>query len=186
MWKEGNDKEQIMVKAVRNVRGGVVVLNASMEPLGIVPLHRALVFLIRERATIVDAVPGQIVRSAASEFPLPRVVQFREMVRVPYAYGIVPWSRRGLLERDQYECAYCGRHASTVDHVLPQSRGGRNTWLNTLASCQRCNGAKADRTPEEAGMTLRFRPREVTRRDTMILAIAQTGADLSMLGLAIM
>ncbi|SJN44005.1 hypothetical protein FM104_13100 [Microbacterium esteraromaticum] len=61
-----------------------------MEPLGIVPLHRALIFLIRERATIVDAVPSRIVRSAEAEFPMPRVVQFREMVRVPYRYGTVP------------------------------------------------------------------------------------------------
>ena len=163
---------------------GVVVLNASMEPLGIVPLHRALIFLIRERATIVDAVPGRIVRSAEAEFPMPRVVQFREMVRVPYRYGTVPWSRAGLLRRDDHECGYCGRHATTVDHVMPRSRGGRDEWMNTVAACARCNNVKADRTPEEAGMKLRFTPREVTRRDTMILAMAQTGADLVSLGLA--
>ncbi|EQM74259.1 HNH endonuclease [Microbacterium maritypicum] len=166
------------------IANGVVVLNASMEPLGIVPLHRALIFLIRERATIVDAVPGRIVRSAEAEFPMPRVVQFREMVRVPYRYGTVPWSRAGLLRRDDHECAYCGRHATTVDHVMPRSRGGQDEWLNTVAACSRCNNVKADRTPDEACMVLRFAPREVTRRDTLILAIAQTGADLAAIGLA--
>ncbi len=128
------------------IANGVVVLNASMEPLGIVPLHRALIFLIRERATIVDAVPGRIVRSAEAEFPMPRVVQFREKVRVPYRYGTVPWSRAGLLRRDDHECAYCGRHATTVDHVMPRSRGGQDEWLNTVAACNRCNNVKADRT----------------------------------------
>lgn len=163
---------------------GVVVLNASFEPLGIVPLSRALVFLLRERAVIVDAVPGRTVRSAEAEFPLPRVVQFREMIRVPYRYGDVPWSRRGLLQRDNYECAYCGgKNAQTVDHVLPRSRGGRDAWMNTVACCSPCNNRKADRTPAEAGMTLRYQPRPVTSRETLVLAIAQTGADVVALGL---
>ena len=168
------------------IRDGVVVLNASFEPLGIVPLSRALVFLMRERAVIVDAVPGRTVRSAEAEFPVPRVVQFREMVRVPYRFGTVPWTRRGLLERDNFECAYCdsGRRALTVDHIVPRSRGGRDTWLNTVAACLRCNGVKADRTPEEARMPLRYEPRIVTSRESMVLAIAETGADVVALGLA--
>lgn len=162
----------------------VVVLNASFEPLGLVPLPRAVAFLARERATIVDAIPGRVIRSATAEFPFPRVVQLREMVRVPYRWGTVAWSRRGVLVRDDHECAFCGKRALTVDHILPRSRGGRDEWLNTVAACARCNGQKADRTPEEAGMPLRFRPRLVTSRDTLVLAIASTGADLVALGLA--
>ena len=46
--------------------------------------------------------------------------------------------------------------ADTVDHLLPQSRGGTNTWLNTVAACTRCNNLKANRTPPEAGMRLAF------------------------------
>lgn len=167
------------------IRDGVVVLNASFEPLGVVPVKRAMAYLLRERATIVDAIPGRTIRSAAAEMPFPRVVQFREMIRVPYRYGVQPYTRRGVLERDNYECAYCGRRASTVDHVIPKSRGGHLTaWENLVSSCARCNGIKADRTPEEAGMPLRFQPRIVTTRDTLVVAIAQTGADLAMLGLA--
>lgn len=165
------------------IRNGVVVLNASFEPLGVVPLSRALVFLLRERATIVDAVPGRTVRSAEAEFPFPRVVQFREMVRVPYRYGSIPWSRTGLLQRDNRECCYCGKTANTVDHVQPRSRGGRDQWMNTVASCSPCNNKKADRTPAEAGMTMRYQPREVTSRETLVLAIAEMGADVVALGL---
>lgn len=168
----------------RQRTAGVVVLNATYEPIGIVPLSRALTYLIRERASIVEAIPGQTIRSQQGEFPVPRVVAFRELVRVPYRWDAAPWSRRGVLIRDSHTCAYCGRRGSTIDHVLPQSRGGRNTWLNTVAACGPCNGKKADRTPEEAGMQLRFPPREVTRRDTLIVAIAQTGANLTALGLA--
>ncbi|MAL05464.1 MAG: HNH endonuclease [Microbacterium sp.] len=163
---------------------GVVVLNASYEPLGIVSLARALVYLVRERAVIVDAVPGMTVKSASAELPLPRVVQFREMVRAPYRWAEEPWSRRGVIRRDDHSCAYCGRAAATVDHVLPRSRGGQNTWLNTVAACASCNGKKADRTPLEAGMVLRRHPRVVTRRDTLIVGIASTGADIARLGIA--
>lgn len=168
------------------IRDGVVVLNASFEPLGIVPVARAVTFLMRERAVLVDAIPGRVIRSAEAEMPFPRVVQFREMIRVPYRYGVQPWTRQGLLERDGYECAYCtsGRRASTVDHILPRSRNGKDTWMNTVAACSRCNGLKADRTPEEAGMPLRFQPRVVTSRDTLVVAIAATGADMQMLGLS--
>ena len=163
----------------------VVLLNASFEPLGIVPLSRALVFLMRERAVLVDAVPGRTVRSAEAEFPMPRVVQFRELVRVPYRYGTVPWTRRGLLERDGHECVFCGKRASSVDHLTPKARGGRDTWGNTAAACLSCNSKKGCRTPEEAGMPLRFQPRVVTSRETLVLAIAAIGADVAALGLAV-
>jgi 5-methylcytosine-specific restriction endonuclease McrA len=55
-------------------------------------------------------------------------------------------------------CAYRGAHATTIDHVLPRSRGGTNSWTNTVAACARCNGRKSDRTPAEAGMRLRTEP----------------------------
>jgi 5-methylcytosine-specific restriction endonuclease McrA len=68
-------------------------------------------------------------------------------------------SRRGVLRRDEHRCAYCGGHAATVDHVLPRSRGGPDTWDNLVACCVRCNNLKGNRTPEEKGWTLRVRPR---------------------------
>lgn len=167
----------------------VVVLNASFEPLGVVPLRRAMAYLIRERASIVEAVPGQTFKSASAEFPVPLVVQFREMVRVPYKYRTQPWTRAGVLERDKgLGCAFCGatNRAMTIDHIMPKSRtkGNPNTWTNTISACKPCNNRKADRTPDEARMPLRYQPREVTSRDTLLLAMASTGADLVSLGLA--
>lgn len=164
---------------------GVVVLNATHEPLGVVPLRRAMLYLATERAVIVQARgDGEVWRSADREIPVPVVVRFVRYIRVPYRWRTAPWSRRGVLERDNHRCAFCGGRASTIDHVLPQSRGGGNTWLNTVAACSPCNGRKANRTPEEARMPLRFRPVEVTERDSLIVAIAATGADLVDLGLA--
>lgn len=170
---------------IRMSSDAVAVLNASFEPMGIITLHRAMVFLARERATVVEAVPGEPVLAAGGDlFERPRVIAFREMVRAPSVYRPMPWSRRGLLERDRHRCAYCEGRGNTVDHVLPRSRGGGNTWMNTVAACGPCNARKADRTPEEACMAMQFSPREVTLRDTLVVGIARLGADLEAIGLA--
>ena len=71
----------------------------------------------------------------------------------------VPVSRRGVLRRDAHRCAYCGGSAATVDHVVPRSRGGADSWENLVACCLRCNNIKGDRTPAEMGWNLRKTPR---------------------------
>jgi len=72
-------------------------------------------------------------------------------------------TRRNILTRDLNACQYCGvvfpSSSLTLDHVLPQSRGGRGTWENLLTCCHSCNRRKRDRTPEEAGMALIRMPR---------------------------
>ena len=70
----------------------------------------------------------------------------------------VPVTRRGVLRRDSHRCAYCGAAASTIDHVLPRSRGGMDSWENLVACCLRCNNVKGDRTPQEMNWNLRFIP----------------------------
>jgi 5-methylcytosine-specific restriction endonuclease McrA len=71
----------------------------------------------------------------------------------------VPVTRRGVLRRDNHRCGYCGKSASTIDHVLPRSRGGADSWENLVACCLRCNNVKSDRTPQEMRWELRFTPR---------------------------
>jgi 5-methylcytosine-specific restriction endonuclease McrA len=70
-----------------------------------------------------------------------------------------------VLRRDSHRCAFCGTTADTVDHLMPQSRGGANTWQNTVAACTRCNNVKANRTPAEACMPLRRTPHVPTWRE---------------------
>jgi 5-methylcytosine-specific restriction endonuclease McrA len=55
-------------------------------------------------------------------------------------------------------CAYCGGRATTVDHIVPRSRGGGSTWQNLVAACASCNERKGNRTPAEAGLKLRVKP----------------------------
>jgi hypothetical protein len=135
---------------------GVLVLNASYEPLQVVSVPHAVRMLVRNVAEIHEADMG----SPFGLFPRPRVVRLLRYVVTRWRYNRPPrWSRRGVLVRDGHRCAYCGRHADTVDHVLPLSRGGKRTdWLNTVAACggsaRSCNARKADKLPSEAGMRL--------------------------------
>ncbi|MEV0846572.1 HNH endonuclease [Streptomyces sp. NPDC049954] len=149
-----------------------LVLNASFEPLSTVTLNRAVVLVLTDKAVVERAHPGLLMRAATMELPVPQVIRLCRYVRVPFRRQ-APWSRRGVLIRDRHRCAYCGRRATTVDHVVPRSRGGSDSWLNTVASCAEDNHRKADRTPEQAGMPLLRQPFEPTPADAMLLALGQ-------------
>jgi 5-methylcytosine-specific restriction endonuclease McrA len=133
----------------------VLVLNADLGPLGRVSLRHAVRMLFREVAEVHEAHPDRLI----GVYPVPRVVRLVRYVVTKWRYSTGPgWSRPGVLNRDGRRCGYCAGPATTVDHVLPRSRGGKNTWQNTVAACDGCNQRKADRIPGEAGMVLRVQP----------------------------
>lgn len=134
-----------------------LVLNAGYEPLAVVSFKRALMLVMSRKASVVECVDGDPVRSATEEHDRPAVILLTRYVRVPRGRA-VPVSRRGVLRRDGHRCAYCGRPATTIDHVLPRSRGGKDSWENLVAACVKCNNVKSDRTPQEMGWELRFPP----------------------------
>jgi len=133
----------------------VLVLNADLGPLHRVSLKHAIRMLLRQVAEVHEADPDRLI----GVWPVPRAVRLVRYVVTRWRYSSGPaWSRQGVLVRDGYCCGYCGATATTIDHVLPRSRGGRNTWSNTVAACGGCNQRKGDRTPAEAGMVLRTVP----------------------------
>lgn len=134
----------------------VLVLNASMEPLSVVPTRRAVVLTLTGKAEVVQA-DGRVLRSASLVLRAPSVVRLHRYVRVPRT-ARAGLSRRAVLLRDGGRCQYCGGAAEDIDHVLPRSRGGRHSWDNVVAACRRCNARKQDRTPGEAGLTLARAP----------------------------
>ncbi|MEV6212927.1 HNH endonuclease [Kitasatospora sp. NPDC051914] len=154
-----------------------LVLNASYEPLTTVSLKRAVVLVLQDKAVVEHAHPLRMVRGTGVSVPVPRVIRLNRYVRVPFRQR-APWSRRGVLVRDQHLCAYCGRRATTVDHLVPKSRGGADSWLNTVAACPEDNQRKADRTPEQAGMKLLRRPFEPTPEATLMLALGLRDAEM--------
>lgn len=134
-----------------------LVLNAGYEPMSVVSFKRAVVLVLTGKAAVLqsdDAIP---IRSASVELDRPSVIILTRYVKPPRSRRLM-LSRRGVLRRDGQLCAYCGAHATTIDHVLPRSRGGQNTWTNLVACCRSCNCRKGDRTPEEMRWKLRFTP----------------------------
>ncbi|NLE78367.1 MAG: HNH endonuclease, partial [Rhodococcus sp.] len=133
----------------------VLLLNASYEALTALPARRAVVMLLGGKADVVHDHPRQIVvRSVDTSVRLPSVIRLREYVRIPYRARI-PMTRAALMHRDSHRCGYCGARATTIDHVVPRSRGGAHTWENCVASCAPCNHRKADRLLSEMGWELR-------------------------------
>jgi 5-methylcytosine-specific restriction endonuclease McrA len=140
--------------------GGVLVLNATFEPLHIVSVRRAIILLLKEKAEVIEAAEAKI-RSESLALDMPLVIRLVYYVRVPHRL-LIPLTRRTILARDQYTCQYCGaqpvKGQLTLDHVVPRSRGGEHTWENVVAACIPCNQRKRDRVLQEAGMTLLVRP----------------------------
>ena len=135
--------------------GKVLVLNASYEPLNITSWRRAAVLIIKGKAERVE----HNGKTLYADFLLPTVIRLRYYVRVPYKE--IPLTRRNILHRDSYTCQYCGYTGDelTLDHVVPRSRKGGETWENMVTACVRCNVKKGNRTPKEANMPLRNSPR---------------------------
>jgi 5-methylcytosine-specific restriction endonuclease McrA len=135
-----------------------LVLNAGYEPLAVVSFKRAIVLVLNQKATIIAADLENPVYGSNGSWDRPSVIILRNYVRIPSTRRL-PVSRRGVLRRDASRCGYCGGSATTIDHVLPRSRGGEDTWENLVACCLRCNNLKGNRTPAEMNWRLLTKPR---------------------------
>lgn len=152
----------------------VLLINASYQVLSRIDWQRAVVLVVTGEADTVEAHPDRLVRSQHLTVPWPTIVRLRAYRHL--LYRTVPSARPSAAQikhRDGRTCAYCGGHGDTVDHVVPRSRGGSNAWDNLVCACRPCNNRKADRTPVEAGMRLRWAPRPVEPGSAQHLADQQ-------------
>ena len=137
--------------------GATLLLNATYEPLCVVSTRRAIVLVLAAKAEPVDSAQD-VVHAETISLAVPVVARLTRYVRVPYP-AQVPLSRRAVFTRDGQTCVYCGSSATSIDHVVPRSRGGTHTWDNVVAACRRCNHTKADRSLAELGWKLPNPPR---------------------------
>ena len=133
-----------------------LVLNATYEPLCVVSSRRALILILAGKAVAVES-SDTVLHSERAAFHVPLVVRLTRFVRVPY-HGHVPLTRRAVFARDGGRCVYCASPATSLDHVIPRSRGGQHTWENVVSCCRRCNHAKADRGIAELGWRMHRSP----------------------------
>lgn len=158
------------------VRRLVLQLNSWYEPMSIITPRRALVLVTKgvasvELPTSIRIYPGVY---------LPSVIRLKEYKKIPRRMQQV--SKKNILVRDSHRCMYCGEKGTgaelELEHIIPKSRGGKNTWENLVASCRKCNQRKGDKTPEEAGMTLIRRPLPATIH-TSTYVLRQLGAEVN-------
>jgi 5-methylcytosine-specific restriction endonuclease McrA len=112
------------------------------------------------RAEETFATAGRYINTPSMRLRLPEVIVLTAFNR--FVKREVRLSRKNIFERDQSTCQYCGKRYSksdfTIDHVMPRSRGGRDTWENLVLACVKCNVKKGNRTPMEAHMPLLREP----------------------------
>lgn len=168
------------------MQGRVLLLNGrTWEPLSIITVPRAINLLLSEKAVVVEQT-DQFLRTIRDRYPVPSVIALRTYINVPRRQA--HWSRRGVLLRDSFTCIYCGAQPGhpfkgkplvksdfTVDHVIPKSRNGKDTWGNTACACYACNHRKGDRLPHEAGMRLSWEPK--TPRTSYLVVAIGSGND---------
>lgn len=158
----------------------VLVLNRSWLPLQVASVRRCIALLYRSHAFVVcpdtyrtfdfDAwrqhtdvfhTEKPCIHSPSFRILLPEVMVLRNFNRT--IRRRIRYNRRNIMARDEHTCQYCGKRLPesqlTLEHVLPVSKGGDDTWENVVAACRTCNNGKANRTPQEAGMKLLRPPR---------------------------
>lgn len=139
-----------------------LILNNDYSPLGMIDVEKALVLWYLNKVEIVDLWRDEFYKTVNSKFEVPSVIR---LLKYTHCKWRKPSFRRlSLFERDNWTCAYCGKQlnikTATIDHILPRSRGGSNSWNNCVTSCVSCNYLKDDKTLGEAGMKLLIKPKE--------------------------
>ena len=149
----------------------VLVLNASYEPLSLIPVRRAVVLLMQSKAELVECAWQRAIRSVDKQWPLPLIIRLSYFVLVPSRSA--PPTRNAVMLRDGHRCGYCGQVASrnrmTIDHVVPRSQGGTHSWSNLITACQRCNQRKGHHRPEQVNMKLQWQPSQPSHVSLILL-----------------
>ncbi len=140
----------------------VLLLNQDNTPLNIITVSKAYKLISRDKVWGDETNEYYEVVSVSKIVKIPKVLILKYYVKLPYKKAAP--TRQNILRRDLYCCQYCGIDLTdkdaTIDHILPRSKGGASSWVNMVAACRDCNLDKGNRTPKEAKMTLKNKPKE--------------------------
>ncbi len=184
------------------MQASVLALNRNFAAVHVLSVRRAFCLIFKELAEVIHVEDGRFVgydfeswreiselrarmgergeeddwiRAVNFDIQVPRIVRLLRYDRLPR--NAVKFNRRNVFLRDEHRCQYCGRrYTSTrlsLDHILPRSRGGPDTWENVVCACLTCNVRKGGRTPSEAGMKLIRPPVKPPRSPLICRHLAQ-------------
>jgi len=136
----------------------VVVFSKNYLPISRVNIKRAIALMVTGTEAL-DTDETWLVRSPNLVIAVPQHIRLT-IASTERIWKIPPVNRREVLKRDNHSCQYCGSNKHlTLDHVIPVSKGGQHKWDNVVTACEPCNQRKRDRTPIEANMPLRTKPK---------------------------
>lgn len=155
-----------------------IVLNGDYTFLNVVNWKRAVNLVFQKKAEVLKYSEKMLHNGEGMEvMKIPLVMRLIKIVRLIYR-NKVPFSKRNIMVRDSYTCVYCGdRSQLTIDHVIPASRGGKNTFENCVTACRPCNHRKGRRTPTEAKMFMKKRPYAPTISEFIRMKMKQLKVD---------
>lgn len=148
-----------------------LLLNATYEPLCVVPIKRAVCLVLDQKAEVVME-GNEDFRSAHTSMRVPSVIRLTYYVKVPYR-SKVPLTKRALIARDKGLCQYCFKPGDEIEHVVPRSRGGKSEWTNVVLACRACNSKKDNKLLSELGWKLKTEPRAPKGQGFLIFGIAK-------------
>lgn len=136
----------------------MLVLNQSYEPITLCAVKKAIVLLYLNKAEIIAERNHKRIRGISVSFAWPSVIRINRYINASFKKVIL--TRKNIFRRDSYKCLYCGRSdiPLTVDHIIPKSKGGGDSWENLATACVKCNNIKGNRMPQEANMILKLKP----------------------------
>lgn len=134
----------------------VLVLNFDYSPLNITSVQRGFILVVNGKAEIIKSAHNPIT-TFTHTYVRPLIIRLLKYIN--YRGSGIRVNRHRVFKRDNNECVYCGNKKElTIDHVIPRSKGGKNTWDNLVTCCLKCNLKKGNKTPDEARMTLKRKP----------------------------
>jgi 5-methylcytosine-specific restriction endonuclease McrA len=164
-------------KNVMSTAAQIILLDHNFTFLNVVSIKKAIRLMVKNKVEVVKSTE----RELRCGFFMPKVIRLLKAIQVTFSKK-VPFSKASVFVRDHYKCQYCGRELNarnaTVDHVVPTSRGGKNTFQNTVCSCKPCNSWKGDKLLSETSMHLNKQPLHPTFSEFMFAKMRCLGIDL--------
>ena len=158
----------------------VLVLNKNFMPIHVSTAQECIGLLFREKAVVVESDYSMynlssweemsVLRKNEEDFlylkgsgdyilGIPKVIRLLDYSKNSFKLRL---TRKNILLRDDYTCQFCTNKFKTeeltLDHIIPKSKGGKNTWTNLVCACVDCNRKKSDKSLKDSGMKLLKNP----------------------------
>jgi 5-methylcytosine-specific restriction endonuclease McrA len=161
----------------------IVLLNSDWTFLNFINFRKAILLQFKNKVEIIKYSDKEI-STLSGKIKIPSVVRLVDLVKSIYKRKNLFYSKNNVFLRDNFTCAYCGKQFNsksnlTIDHIIPVSRGGKNSYENCITSCKKCNHLKGNKLLPELNWTLLFKPYSPSVYDIIMLKLKLAGyADL--------